>query len=56
MADEKQNVTFSLPESLLRDIDELAEDETRNRSNMVAVLLREAIESRASLSKSGSRK
>ena len=56
MADEKQTVTFNLPTSLLKEIDEMAEDETRNRSNMVAVLLQEAVESRSSVSKTGSRK
>jgi predicted transcriptional regulator len=39
-------LSFRLPERLVKRIDALADAETRNRVNMVQVLLQEALESR----------
>jgi metal-responsive CopG/Arc/MetJ family transcriptional regulator len=39
-------LSFRLPERLVKRIDALADAETRNRVNMVQVLLQEALDSR----------
>lgn len=39
-------VIFRTPTDLLQQIDDLAEDETRSRSNMILVLLTEAVKAR----------
>lgn len=39
-------LSFRLPERLVKRIDTLADVETRNRVNMVQVLLQEALDSR----------
>ena len=39
-------LSFRLPERLVKRIDALADTETRNRVNMVQVLLQEALDSR----------
>ena len=39
-------LSFRLPERLIKRIDSHAENETRNRANMVQVLLQEALDNR----------
>ena len=39
-------LSFRLPERLVKRIDALADNETRNRVNMVQVLLQEALDAR----------
>jgi len=48
---EKVQISIRLPINILEAVDKMAEKETRNRNNMIEVLLMEAIKNKEKMAK-----